>query len=52
MDFWSFTKFGERSYSSLERARRGEKDGVFGGDQGGVGGGGNGGEVSGEDGLF
>ena len=40
--------FGERSNSSLERVRRGEEDGIVGGDQGGVGGGGNGGENGGE----
>ena len=43
--------FGERSNSSLERARRGEEDGMFGGDQGGVDDGENGGEVNGEDGF-
>ena len=37
--------FGERSYSSLERVRRGEEDGMVVGGQGGVGGGGNGGKV-------
>ena len=37
--------FGVRSNSSLERARRGEEDGMVVGGQGGVGGGGNGGEA-------
>jgi len=36
----------------LERARRGEEDGVIGGDQDGIGGGGDGGEANGEYGLF
>ena len=44
--------FGERSNSSLERALRGEEDGVVRGGQGGVGGGENGGEVLEVNGLF
>ena len=44
MEFWK-RGFEERSYSSLERARRGEEDGMFGGGQDDVDGGGNGGEA-------
>ena len=44
--------FGKRNYRSLERALRGEEDGMVGGDQGGVGGGRNGGEANGEMGCF
>jgi len=40
MEFWE-RGFRERSYSLLERARRGEEDGVLIGGQGGVGGGEN-----------
>ena len=43
--------FGERSNSSLERARRGEEDGMVVGGQGGVCGGGEGGEGGGGNGL-
>ena len=43
---------GERSNSSLERALRGEEDGVVHGGQGGVGGGENGGKVLEVNGLF
>ena len=47
MEILEFCKrdFGERSNSSLERALRGEEDGVVGGGQGAVGGGGYGGEA-------
>ena len=44
--------FGERSNSSSERARRGERDGMVVGGQGGVYGGGDGGEGGGGNGLF
>ena len=50
MEFWK-RGFGERSYSSSERARRGEGDGMIVGGQGGVYGGGEGGEVGGENGF-
>ena len=51
LEFWKWC-FRERRVGSLERARRGEEDGVVRGGQGGVGGGGNNGEVGGENGLF
>ena len=44
--------FGERSNSSLERARRGEENDIVGGGQGGVGGGENGDGVLEVNGLF
>ena len=50
MEFWKWC-FGERRVGPLERAHRGDEDGVVRGGQGGVGGGGNGGEVVGEDGF-
>ena len=51
LEFWKWC-FGERRVGPLERARRGEEDGVVDGGHDGVGGGGNGGEVGGENGLF
>ena len=51
MKFWK-RGFGERSYISLERALRGEEDGVVGGGQDGVSSGGNGRENGEGDGLF
>jgi len=44
--------YGERSNSSLERARQGEEDGIVGAGKGDVGGGGNDGEVLEVNGLF
>ena len=44
--------FREQSYSSLERALRGEEDGMVAGGRGGVGGGGNGGEGGDENECF
>ena len=44
LEFWKWC-FGERLVGPLERARRGEEDGVVGGGQDGVGGGGDGGGV-------
>ena len=50
LEVWK-RSFGERSYSSSERARRGEEDGMIRGGQGSVGSGGDGGEGGGGNGF-